>query len=163
MPMSDYIANIRAKIGDDILILPGTSAVVINDAEEVLLQLRSDYRIWTLLGGYLDPGEDLADCIVREVREEAGISVRPESLVAVLSGADHLHTYENGHQVAIVNICFRCRPVDDTPPTTDKDESLEVRYFAPDNLPDNLFPLHRQLIAKAVEKDPSAYFRPPST
>lgn len=162
MPMSEYIANIRAKIGKDILILPGTSAVVFNEAGEALLQLRSDYKIWTLLGGYLDPGEDLADCIIREVQEEAGITVLPESLVAVLSGADHVHTYENGHQVAVVNICFRCRPVDDTAPTPDKDESLEVRYFALDNLPDNLFPLHRQLIAKAAEKDPRAYFRSPS-
>lgn len=162
MPISEYIANIRTKIGKDILILPGTSAVVFNDAGEALLQLRSDYKIWTLLGGYLDPGEDLADCIIREVREEAGITVLPESLVAVLVGADHLHTYENGHQVAIVNICFRCLPVDDTPPTPDKDESLEVRYFALDNLPDNLYPMHRKLIAKAAAKDPRAYFRSPS-
>ncbi len=160
MPMSQYIANIRAKIGNDMLILPGTSAVVVNDHGEILLQQRGDYNIWTLLGGYLDPAEDVADCIIREVWEEAGIAVVPECLVAVLSGPDHLHTYDNGHQVAIVNICFRCRPVDDSLPVPDGDESIEVRYFAPDSLPVNLFPMHRKLIARALENNPQAYFRP---
>ena len=49
MPISDYISSIRAKIGNDLLILTGTSAVVINDKNEVLLQLRSDAPLWTIL------------------------------------------------------------------------------------------------------------------
>ena len=162
MPISDYISSIRAKIGNDLLILTGTSAVVINDENEVLLQLRSDAPLWTILGGYLDPEEDIADCVIREVHEEAGIKVIPESLVAVLAGPDHRHTYGNGHEVAIVNICFRCRPADDTVPKANDDESLDVRYFPFAELPENLFPMHRTLIAKALEYSPNAYFRPPS-
>ena len=162
MPMSKYIENIRAKIGNDLLILTGTSAVVINSRSEVLLQLRSDLPIWTLLGGYLDPGEDVADGIIREVREEAGITVVPERIAAVISGPDHFHTYDNGHQVAIVNICFRCRPADDMPPRSNDDESVEVRYFPVNGLPDELFPLHRMLIAKAMVDAEAAYFRSPS-
>ena len=147
MPISDYIADIRAKIGNDRLILTGTSAVVVNPGNEVLLQLRSDRPLWTLLGGYLDPGEDVADGIIREVREEAGIRVVPERIVGVLSGRDHFHTYNNGHQVAVINICCRCRPIDDTPPRSNDDESRAVRYFPPDDLPGNLFPPHKTLIA----------------
>ena len=162
MPISKYISDIRAKIGNDLLILTGTSAVVINDREEVLLQLRSDLDIWTILGGYLDPGEDVADCIIREVHEEAGITVEPEAIVAVLSGRDHFHTYDNGHQVAIVNICFRCRPADDAKPIPNDDESVEVRYFSPVELPRNLYPIHRSLIARSVEYSGAAYFRQPS-
>ncbi len=162
MPISEYIHDIRAKIGNDLLILTGTSAIVINEREEVLLQLRSDVDVWTILGGYLDPGEDVADGIIREVREEAGISVLPEHIIAVLSGRDHFHTYDNGHQVAIVNICFRCRPADDRSPRPNDDESVEVRYFRPDELPENTYPIHKTLIAKAFEHKDSAYFRPPS-
>ena len=65
-------------------------------------------------------------------------------------------------QVAIVNICFFCRPVDETPPQPNDDESIEVRYFALDNLPDTLLPYHKQLIALALEDSPAAYFNPPS-
>jgi 8-oxo-dGTP diphosphatase len=162
MPISDYISDIRAKIGNDLLILTGTSAVVLNRSNEVLLQLRSDQNIWTLLGGYLDPGEDVADGIIREAREEAGITIAPERIVAVLSGRDHFHTYDNGHQVAIINICFRCRPLDESTPRPNDDESLAVRYFPPTKLPDNVFPIHRELILKALSNEPAAYFRPPS-
>ena len=163
MPISKYISDIRAKIGNDLLVLTGTSAVVINDREEVLLQRRSDLDIWTILGGYLDPGEDVADGIIREVREEAGITVAPEAIVAVPSGHDHFHTYDNGHQVAIINICFRCHPTDDATPRPNDDESVEVRYFPPDELPENTFSIHKTLIAKAIEYRASTYFRPPST
>ncbi|MCY4465962.1 MAG: NUDIX domain-containing protein [Chloroflexi bacterium] len=162
MPISKYISDIRAKIGNDLLILTGASAVVINERGEVLLQRRSDLDIWTLLGGYLDPGEDVADGIIREVREEAGITIVPEQIVAVLSGRDHFHTYDNGHRVAVINICFRCRPIDDTTPRPNDDESVEVRYFPPGELPENTFPIHKTLIAKAIEYCSSAYFRPPS-
>ena len=162
MPISRYISDIRAKIGNDLLILTGTSAVIVNPRNEVLLQRRSDAPLWTLLGGYLDPGEDVANGIIREVQEEAGITVIPERIVAVLSGPDHFHTYPNGHQVAIINICFRCRHAKDTKPRANDDESLEVRYFSPDNLPDNTFPIHKKLIAKALQSNSEAYFRPPS-
>ena len=162
MPISKYISDIRAKIGNDLLILTGTSAVVINERGEVLLQRRSDLDIWTILGGYLDPGEDVADGIIREVREEAGIAVSPEAIIAVLSGRDHFHTYFNGDQVAIINICFRCHPIDDSIPRPNDDESVDVRYFSPDELPENTYPIHKTLIAKALEFSAAAYFRPPS-
>ena len=162
MPISKYISDIRAKIGNDLLILAGTSAVVINKQGEVLLQRRSDLDIWTLLGGFLDPGEDVADGIIREAREEASITIVPEGIVAVLSGREHFHTYDNGHQVATINICFRCRPANDEIPRPGDDESVEVRYFPADSLPENTFPAHKTLIAKALEYSPAAYFRPPS-
>ena len=160
--MSDYVKGIRAKIGNDLLILTGSSAVVINDRSEVLLQLRSDYPIWTIPSGQLDPGEDIATCVIRELYEETGIDVIPERIVAVLSGSVHLHTYANGDHVAVVNICFCCRPCDDKLPQPNDDESLDARYFLRDSLPQNLHPPHRMLIAKAFENNPAAYFYPPS-
>ena len=44
MPPSEYIKNIRAKIGKDLLLLPGVTAIVINKRGEILLQLRRDTR-----------------------------------------------------------------------------------------------------------------------
>ena len=37
MPKSEYIKKIRAKIGTDLLLLPGVTAIVVNDRGEVLL------------------------------------------------------------------------------------------------------------------------------
>lgn len=123
-----------------------TSAVGINDRGEVLLQRRSDLDIWTILGGYLDPGE------------EAGITVLPESIVAALSGSDHFHTYNNGDRVAIINICFRCHPTDYATPRPNDDESVEVCYFPPNELPENTFRFTRRLLPRQLNTAPQLIF-----
>ena len=51
---------------------------------------------WTLPGGGIDFGEDPADAMVREVREETGLHVRPKSLAAVDSV--HLDREDASHQ-----------------------------------------------------------------
>ncbi len=162
MPPSEYIKNIRAKIGKDLLLLPGVTAVVINDRGEVLLQLRRDTKTWAPPSGGLEPGENLAQCAIREVLEETGIEVIPESIIAVLSGEDFTVTYPNGDQIGVVSCVFRCRPRLETAPRVNDDESLEMRYFPPGNLPDNMLPRHRWIIAKALANDRDTYFNPAS-
>ena len=141
--------------------MPGVGAVVINERDEVLLQLRPDTKTWATPSGGLEPGEDLAECVMREVREETGIEVIPESIVAALAGRDYLTAYPNGDQVAAVTIVFRCRPHSDQAPRVNDDESLDIRYFPKDALPDKMLPRHQFIIAKALENNPSAYFNSP--
>ncbi|MCY4071159.1 MAG: NUDIX domain-containing protein [Chloroflexi bacterium] len=162
MPISDYIKNIRAKIGNDLLLLPGVTAVVINERNEMLLQLRRDTKTWAPPSGGLEPGENLAQCVIREVREETGIEVFPESIIAVLSGDDFTVTYPNGDQIGVVSTVFRCRPREGSTPRVNDDESLEMRYFHPGDLPDNMLARHKWIISKALEDHPKTYFNPPS-
>ncbi|MCY4540475.1 MAG: NUDIX domain-containing protein [Chloroflexi bacterium] len=162
MPLSEYIKNIRAKIGNDLLLLPGVTAVVINDRREVLLQLRRDTKTWAPPSGGLEPGENLAQCVMREVLEETGIEVIPESVIAVLSGDDFSVTYPNGDQIGVVSTVFRCRPRVETAPRVNDDESLEMRYFPPGDLPEDMLPRHRWIVAKALENDSDTYFNPAS-
>ena len=46
--------------------------------DKVLLQRNTHYRgvVWSLVAGFVDPGESLEDAIRREVREEASIEVK---------------------------------------------------------------------------------------
>lgn len=157
MPMSDYARNIRSKIGTDLLLTPCVVGIVVNPAGEVLLQRRSDNGQWGLPGGMLDPGEHPANGIVREVWEETGLHVIPERIVGVYSGPDYIVQYPNGDQTAIVSIAFACRPVSGEPHVHD-DESLEIRYFAPDALP-SLEPRNRERIVHTLRNDPIAFFR----
>jgi 8-oxo-dGTP diphosphatase len=158
MSMSDHVRALRAKIGNDLLMMPAAGGVVINANNEVLLQLRSDTHTWGIPSGALDPGEDIADCAVREVYEETGLRVIPERITSVLAGEDFLHAYPNGHQVAIVSVMFRCRPLTGNPIVNDGG-SLDVRYFPVDTLPDNMIPRHRLMIEKGIENNPTAFFR----
>lgn len=52
--------------------------VLVTKGERILLQRNTHYGIpnWTLVAGFLEPGETLEDAVVREVREEASIELR---------------------------------------------------------------------------------------
>ncbi len=157
MPIPDYIRDLRSKIGHDLLLLPGVTAVVTNAAGEILLQRRSDNGQWGLLSGVMEPGEEPADAVIREVREESGLDVIPERVSGVYSGeAYHVH-YPNGDESIYVDITFVCRPVAGELHIGD-DESLEIRYFARDRLP-AMKPIHHDRIGHALQNDPRAYFR----
>ncbi len=160
MPISEYIRNLRAKIGRDLLILPGVTAVVVNERGEVLLQLRRDSQTWAPPSGGVEPGETVADCVAREVHEETGIEIEPVTIVAVLSGEDYFITYPNGDRTAPVTTVFRCRPRLAAAPRVNDDESLDVRYFPCDALPENMLPRHKWIIAIAMADEPRVYFDP---
>ncbi|GAB3268345.1 NUDIX domain-containing protein [Micromonospora halotolerans] len=132
MPVSPYIARMRRHIGHDLLMLYGVSAVVTDEAGRVLLARRGDNGRWSVPAGTVDPGEQPADALVREVREETGIEVEIERIGGV---ATHPVVYPNGDACEYLNVWFRCRPVGGVP-TADGDESLAVGWFAPAALPD---------------------------
>jgi 8-oxo-dGTP diphosphatase len=155
MGISDYLRNLRVKIGHDMVMMPGVTGIVFNDHEEVLLHRTADYGRWFLPGGALDPGELPADAIVREVWEETGIEVIPEHLSGVYS--EPLITYPNGDQVMYISLAFRCVPIGGTLQAHD-DESLEIRYFPIDALPE-LSPNDRDRINHARNTDSQTYFR----
>lgn len=51
---------------------------VVDDDGRVLLVREADHDAWHAPGGTVQPGEDLADALVREVCEETGVPVVPE-------------------------------------------------------------------------------------
>ena len=53
----DYIKELRQKVGHDPVILAFASGVLVNSNNEILLQKRSDFNCWGLLGGALEFGE----------------------------------------------------------------------------------------------------------
>ena len=156
MGMSDYMAKLREKVGNELLLFPGVCALVFNDQGQILLNRRSDTSRWAVLGGALDPGEEPAAAVVREVLEETGVQVIPERITGVY--ITPVITYPNGHKVQYAITAFACRPVAGRPRVND-DESLEVRYFALDDLPD-LHPAHRQRIDHARTGGPTWFAKP---
>jgi 8-oxo-dGTP pyrophosphatase MutT (NUDIX family) len=154
MATPKFILELREKIGHDLLWLTGISGVVLNDAEQVLLVRRADTGGWALVAGILEPGEQPAVALVREVQEETAVVVEVERLISIESlppGA-----YPNGDQVQFLDLCFRCRPLSGEPRVND-DESLEVAWFPLDDVPD-LSPRELACIADALSPDPMPVF-----
>jgi len=158
MPTPDFIREIRASAGHQLLWLPGVSAVVFDDAGRVLLGQRADNHRWALISGIPDPGEQPAAALVREVQEETGVRVAVERLVAVRSGRQV--TYPNGDTCQFMDLCFRCRVIDGEARVND-DESLAVGWFALDELPD-MTDYHHFRIKQALSDEPT-WFEPMSS
>ena len=131
MPVSEYVARLRAHVGHGLLMLPGVTGVVRDDAGRVLLIRRGDDGRWSLPAGSIDPGEQPADAVVREVHEETGVHAVVERVGGV---ATHRVEYPNGDVCEYLNVWFRCRAVGGVP-RPDGDESLAAAFFAPAELP----------------------------
>ena len=129
----------------------GANAIIRNDAGEILLTRRADNGLWCLPGGHLDFGETVEQCAIREAYEETGLVVKVERLLGVYS-----HPFPASlttpHAAHYVILCFLCRPVGGEIQLCE--ETTDVRYFAPDGLPDNLWSWQRQRIDDALANLP---------
>jgi 8-oxo-dGTP pyrophosphatase MutT (NUDIX family) len=121
------------------------AAAVIDDAGRLLLQRRSDNRLWVMPGGTLEVGETPAEGVVREVLEETGVRCEPVALVGVYDN----RRWESGVAQHIYKFTFLCRPLRAGPASEQPShavETLETGWFAEDGLPEDLWPGHTQRI-----------------
>jgi ADP-ribose pyrophosphatase YjhB (NUDIX family) len=132
MPISPYLREIRRKIGHDLILMPAVCALVFDERGRILLCRSSDDGQWTIPGGSIDPGESPADCAEREILEEAAIRVEAQRIAGVYAGP--LVKYANGDEVMYTTIAFVCRAIDQAPRVAD-DESLEIRFVEPADVP----------------------------
>lgn len=132
MPIPEFIVALRQRIGHAPLWLTGITAVVIRDQQVLLIQ-RSDNQAWTAVTGIVEPGENPADCAVREVFEESGIHAVARRLAWVHVTRPIVHI--NGDQAQYLDHVFRMDWVSGEPFPAD-DESLQARWFDLADMPD---------------------------
>ena len=119
---------------------------------EYLLARRRDIGLWNLPGGGLEAGETVDEGLAREVREEVGLTIRIVRLVGVYSKP----------QKSEVVLTFLCKLATEDEPAT-SDEVSQVGWFAPDRLPDETLPKHRQRITDAALGQREAILRAQTT
>jgi 8-oxo-dGTP pyrophosphatase MutT (NUDIX family) len=116
-------------------LVPGASAIVVNDEGKILVLRRTDNARWALPGGAMDIGESIAQTAIREVREETGLEVEPLYIVGVYSDPQHVFAYDDGEVRQQFSVCMACRITGGRVRTSE--ESFEVAFLAPDEI-DNL-------------------------
>jgi ADP-ribose pyrophosphatase YjhB (NUDIX family) len=88
----------------------------------LLVQEKKYGTTWTIPGGRVEPGEQIAAAAVREVLEEAGVPCRLEGILRV----EH-HAQADGARMRVIYIAS---PIDDTEPKSVPDEeSLRAAYL----------------------------------
>jgi ADP-ribose pyrophosphatase YjhB (NUDIX family) len=140
------------------VIRPGVSAIIIT-AQGLLLQRRNDNNLWGLPGGAVEISESVTEAIVREVREETGLEVKPLRLIGVYSSPDlgQIITYPDGNTIHYVSASFECRIVGGT--LACGEESLALEWFDPERLPEDMVPMHRVRVNDALAHQVAAFVR----
>ncbi len=134
----NYIADLRKKVGKELVMTVGCGVLVENQEGKVLLQKRSDTGEWCVPGGALELGETYAEAATREVREEVGIEVSDLKLFGLYSGDDRMIHYPNGDKVYSLSVIFTTRSYSGEISDSDS-EVLEHRFFSREEIPDDLF------------------------
>lgn len=131
--------------------------LVIREDGKVLMIKESADGKWALPGGWADIGFSPKESIIKECKEEAGLDVIPERLLAVFDKKMHPHPTE---QYYIYKLAFLCKA---TSYELNKGfDVLDVGYFAIDNLPElsedrNLKSQIELLYKKATSSDQEVY------
>ena len=134
MAMSNYVRRVRAKMGNEFLLMPSVTGLVFDEQRRVLL-VRPIHRdnVWVAPGGAVDPDEQPQDAVVREVWEETGLLVEPTELRGVFGGPEYRVWYANGDEVGYMMAVYECRPAGGSL-KAGGDEISEARYFSADEL-----------------------------
>ena len=103
---------------------------------------------WTFPAGYMESGENIETAAVREMLEETGIEVEVDGLYSLFSVLERDHVYA----------MFRARAR--TTETQCGDESLEVAFVAPEDIPwDELaYPIVEHILERYLKERASGEF-----
>lgn len=105
-----------------------TRAAIFNKGK--ILLVRENNGTWSLPGGWVDVNLSVKENTIKEVKEEAGLDVRAEKIIAVQDRAKHnLPVYAYG-VCKIFVLCFVIGGAFEP-----NIETTEYRYFSKDNLP----------------------------
>jgi 8-oxo-dGTP pyrophosphatase MutT (NUDIX family) len=113
-------------------LVPAASAVVIDDAGRILLHRRRDNGFWALPGGKMELGESVAECAMREVKEETGLDISITRIVGIYSDPKHVFSYDDGEVRQEFSICLAGRVIGGELGVSE--ESHEVAFVSPEEV-----------------------------
>jgi len=112
----------------------GVGAIIVDEQGKLFLARRgikagNERGLWEFPGGAVEFGETLRDALVREIREEYGITIEVGDLLTV---TDHILPDEQQHWVSPSYIC---RILEGVPEITEPEKCSEIGWFALEEIP----------------------------
>ena len=140
----NYIKWIRSKVGHEKIILIFAGGCIFNEKGEVLLQRRGDTNKWGFPGGAIELGETPEMAAIREAKEETGLDVEVGKLIGIYTDCNM--EYASGDKAQSIVIAYELKALGGKL-FCDKEETLALKYFPLDNMPELFCKQHEELLA----------------
>ncbi|HEU0086406.1 MAG TPA: NUDIX domain-containing protein [Pseudonocardiaceae bacterium] len=151
----DYYHDPDAPPANSIVV--AVTAFIQDAASRLLMIRRTDNDLYAIPGGAQEIGETISQTVVREVREETGITVGVTGLIGVYSNPAHVIAFTDGEVRQEFSLCFRAHPTGGELHTSS--ESKEVLWVAPTELNGlNIHPSIRLRIQHGYEHRTQPYY-----
>jgi len=105
--------------------------ILLSTDKKILLVKESSDNKWSLPGGWADVGNSPKEVMVKEFKEETGLDVIPQQLLAVFDKKMHAHPPEVFY---VYKMVFYCEAKSDQ--FKKGFDMLDVQFFDVDNLPE---------------------------
>ena len=130
----------------------GVGLIITDDRGRILFERRSDNGRWGLPGGGIEPGDSIIETAKREAKEETNLKIRITGFMGAYSepSAGRIVTYpDNGDVRHLVDIVLTAEIVSGELALSS--ESLDLRFFQIDSLPDDIVPPARQPLQDFID------------
>jgi ADP-ribose pyrophosphatase YjhB (NUDIX family) len=123
-----------------------TSIALIKDKKILLAKRRVEPQkgMWDILGGFVDAGESIEECAVREMKEEAGLNVEIEEYLGSMADV-----YGGRPTTPVM---FRVKSIDGHKKPIAQDDVEELRWFSLNEIPKNIAFENVKIIISKVKK-----------
>jgi 8-oxo-dGTP diphosphatase len=120
---------------------PSIAAILVRDGRVLLVKrnIEPGRGLWSLPGGFIEEDETVEQAVIREVREETGLSCLPRRLCDA-------HAMRSAVYGSILVLCFEA-DIDGGELKAGGDAE-ETRFFPRDQLPEIAFDIHRTFLEK---------------
>lgn len=140
-------------------ILPAVAAAIFNEKGEILLQKRKDVNQWCIISGHVEFGETIEQAILREIEEETNSTADLIRFIGVYSSpASQTYSYLD-RTIQYVTSYFEAKLTRGIAEGFSNNETQELKFFSPDQLPSDLAPINPYWLSDAITKEKTVFIR----
>ena len=140
-------------------ILPAVAAAIFNDKGEILLQRRRDVNKWCVISGHVEFGETVENAILREIEEETNVKASVVRLIGVYSSPNSQTYFYKDKTIQYITAYFEAKLTDGICPRFSNNETKELKFFSPENIPGDLALINSNWLTDALNKTEITFIR----